>query len=937
MDGNCSYSDSQNMTDRVQSDSNNSYNDSHEDTSLTSAQDANISSMVTSRNSSWCDSQTSLLSETSDVNASHRPIRVVVSGRHQPAPQSSPPPWHEEYSRRPRDLPSARQTVRRDNRLLTGASLPVFSAPNCRSIGPKLNNIIEDMKLRSISCILASESWQKESSKKCQKEVERLIEMEGMKMISKPRKYRRGGGVCIIADISKVSISHLDIPSGNLEIVWALLKPKEESIIKEIITFAFYLPPRSKMKSKMNDHIVTTLHQLLTVFPRAGIMGGGDRNDWCVNQILPAIPRFQNLQHLPTLNGKNLDVFLSNLGSFYSKPVVVPAIEPDNPSRGKRSDHSVPIIYPLDNNNMKKSKDYKLRTTRPLPDSGVRRFGQALMEEDWEEVRQEESPTQQDEALQAVLARLLEDSLPTKTVKLRHTDKPYITKEIKVIDRRRRREYEKHGKSIKYLQMKTTYDRKLKAATQNYLNKNVRDLLETQPGKAYGVLKRLGAQPGETVDAGSFELPEHVSLGLTAQQSADRIAQKFADISQEYPAINLESLDTRVAQSIQNSKNEQKPYISEKLVASKIEKAKNTKGGVEGDLPVKLSKQFSQEIAVPAAKIFNNIVNTGEWPSRWKIEKGIPLNKVKPKMPESESELRIISLTPFLSKTFERIVYDWLIHFIGNKMDWNQYGGTKGSSSSHYIIDMITYILYNQDLKEPKAVLTAMVDFEKAFNRQNHIKLLTKLHNMGTPGWLLNIIKGFLQDRSLVVCYKGEESGRKEMPGGSPQGTILGLFLFLVQINDAGYEEINRELGTRITKAINRRKEIDSKHWKYVDDLTIAEAIDLKRVLLHDDKMTKPLEYHNRTEQILPKEGSKVYAQLEELIKYSADNEMKINKEKTKFMLFNTARKRDFTPKFNIGGTDIETVEQLKLLGVQITNDLKWNANTEYISFTLRS
>ena len=59
---------------------------------------------------------------------------------------------------------------------------------------------------------------------------------------------------------------------------------------------------------------------------------------------------------------------------------------------------------------------------------------------------------------------------------------------------------------------------------------------------------------------------------------------------------------------------------------------------------------------------------------------------------------------------------------------------------------------------------------------------------------------------------------------------------------------------------------------------------------------------------------------------------MKINKEKTKFMLFNTARKRDFTPKFNIGGKDIETVEQLKLLGVQITNDLKWNANTDYIT-----
>ena len=110
---------------------------------------------------------------------------------------------------------------------------------------------------------------------------------------------------------------------------------------------------------------------------------------------------------------------------------------------------------------------------------------------------------------------------------------------------------------------------------------------------------------------------------------------------------------------------------------------------------------------------------------------------MKPKQPESESELRIISLTPFISKTFERIVIDWLMNYVGSEIDWSQYRGVKGSSSSHYIIDMITYILYNQDLKEPKAILLAMIDFEKAFNWLNHIKLLTKLHDMNTPGWHL--------------------------------------------------------------------------------------------------------------------------------------------------------------------------------------------------------
>ena len=45
-------------------------------------------------------------------------------------------------------------------------------------------------------------------------------------------------------------------------------------------------------------------------------------------------------------------------------------------------------------------------------------------------------------------------------------------------------------------------------------------------------------------------------------------------------------------------------------------KAKNTRGGVSGDLPVKLAKEFDQELAIPASRIFNNIVQNEKWPNR---------------------------------------------------------------------------------------------------------------------------------------------------------------------------------------------------------------------------------------------------------------------------------------------------------------------------------
>ena len=64
---------------------------------------------------------------------------------------------------------------------------------------------------------------------------------------------------------------------------------------------------------------------------------------------------------------------------------------------------------------------------------------------------------------------------------------------------------------------------------------------------------RLWAPPGDTGDAGSSEVSEHLALGLTAAQSADRIAQKFAEISHKFPALRMEDLPSRVFQNMEDS------------------------------------------------------------------------------------------------------------------------------------------------------------------------------------------------------------------------------------------------------------------------------------------------------------------------------------------------------------------------------------------------
>ena len=50
---------------------------------------------------------------------------------------------------------------------------------------------------------------------------------------------------------------------------------------------------------------------------------------------------------------------------------------------------------------------------------------------------------------------------------------------------------------------------------------------------------------------------------------------------------------------------------------------------------------------------------------------------------------------------------------------------------------------------------------------------------------------------------------------------------------------------------------------------------------------------------------------------------------KTKFMLFNPTLSFDFVPLYKIQDKELETVEEMKLLGLILRNDLSWKSNTE--------
>ena len=110
-----------------------------------------------------------------------------------------------------------------------------------------------------------------------------------------------------------------------------------------------------------------------------------------------------------------------------------------------------------------------------MPDSAVRQFGLALIEQEWTEIKINESSEKQEATMQNILTSLIDMHCPNKTVKLiPQIDEPFITNELKMfkmLDRQRKIDYRKHSKSAKYCFLNDLFMAKYSRASKDYMEK----------------------------------------------------------------------------------------------------------------------------------------------------------------------------------------------------------------------------------------------------------------------------------------------------------------------------------------------------------------------------------------------------------------------------------------------------------------------------------
>ena len=145
---------------------------------------------------------------------------------------------------------------------------------------------------------------------------------------------------------------------------------------------------------------------------------------------------------------------------------------------------------------------------------------------------------------------------------------------------------------------------------------------------------------------------------------------------------------------------------------------------------------------------------------------------------------RPVSLLPICGKVFERLIYNSLFeYFIENDLISPYQSGFKpGDSCTNQLIS-ITHEIY-QSFDDGFEVRGVFLDISKAFEKVWHNGLIYKLKQNGVAGDLLDTLTNFLKERKQKVVLNGQYSTWTNVEAGVPQGSILGLLLFLIYITD---------------------------------------------------------------------------------------------------------------------------------------------------------
>jgi hypothetical protein len=260
---------------------------------------------------------------------------------------------------------------------------------------------------------------------------------------------------------------------------------------------------------------------------------------------------------------------------------------------------------------------------------------------------------------------------------------------------------------------------------------------------------------------------------------------------------------------------------------------------------IKISIEHTADIL---ADIINASFINNFFPNRWKEAIVKPIPKVT--NPTKASDYRPISLLPAFSKISEKIAAKQMAQFLQEHklLDKLQSAYRISHSTTTALLTVSDDIF--KALDDSEVVLLTLLDYSKAFDTANHRLILAKLKHFGFHEDALAWVASYLGNRKQKV-RTDSDSDWEHIQNGVPQGSILGPLLFTVLVSD-------------ISETINM-----GNYHTYADDVQVL-------LTFKPDEAITAFESTNTI--------------LENIANYSDNNFLKLNTDKTKYIVIGSQR-----------------------------------------------
>ena len=224
------------------------------------------------------------------------------------------------------------------------------------------------------------------------------------------------------------------------------------------------------------------------------------------------------------------------------------------------------------------------------------------------------------------------------------------------------------------------------------------------------------------------------------------------------------------------------PQITEQEICRITMRLKDKRSSGFDDMSNVLLKRLINVIKGPLCTIFNKSLQLGQFPDLMKIAKVLPLFKSGYLL--DVDNYRPISLLPVMAKILKKFVYQCVsTHMDENNILFNwQFGFRAKHSTVDAIADFVGNVL--NAFEDKQMVLTLFVDLRKAFDSVSHQVILQKLKKLGIDGIELLWFENYLTNRRQFVSLNDDSSKYENITVGIPQGSLLGVQLFQILIND---------------------------------------------------------------------------------------------------------------------------------------------------------